>query len=475
MVTALNRRTEKERSGPKNVLNDVDYKTWLQFQKSFERFEFDAEGLPKEFEALLKDYILFFTKREVNGSKSSVLTNLSISDADGRKITQINGDPLTQHWLASTRLFGTGKFDYAIFLLQSLEKSKEIEVQTFFSWLSQALKEKAYSTIFCIEKTDTYPLIWTFANASRYSLQLCDEKILLDVNKGELPVYALQFRNLKDNLQPKPLSHSLSTGHFAFPKYIIPKSPPRKKDEVAHPAKFPEQLIKEFIELFTKENDWVLDIMAGTGSTLIAAYESGRNSVGIELEDDFYKIAKKRLMKINPSTRLPGFGPPYVTDLIKEDARNVRLLLSNYGSRFNYCVTSPPYWNMLHNSGSEGQRARRQKKLRLTYSESEHDLGNIDNYSTFLSTLRDICEKVGSVLTDDGKITIIVKNVKQDGTLYTLAWDLVDELAGKDGAFTFLGYTLWCQDDVPLKPFAIGHHWVSNILHHYCLHFALRN
>jgi hypothetical protein len=87
---------------------------------------------------------------------------------------------------------------------------------------------------------------------------------------------------------------------------------------------------------------------------------------------------------------------------------------------------------------------------------------------------RDIFEKVASILEENGKLTIIAKNVKKKGHLYTFPWDLVDELSGEDGKFDFAGYTLWCQDDVALKPFAIGHHWVSNILHHYCLHFKKR-
>jgi hypothetical protein len=129
---------------------------------------------------------------------------------------------------------------------------------------------------------------------------------------------------------------------------------------------------------------------------------------------------------------------------------------------------------MLHNPGSEGQRNRRQRNLRLVYSKSDLDLGNIEDYQSFIIELRDIYEKVASILEENGKLTIIAKNVKKKGHLYTFPWDLVDELSGEDGKFDFAGYTLWCQDDVALKPFAIGHHWVSNILHHYCLHFKKR-
>jgi DNA modification methylase len=64
---------------------------------------------------------------------------------------------------------------------------------------------------------------------------------------------------------------------------------------LVHPAKFPETLAQEFIEFFTKRGEAVLDPMAGTGSTLIAALRCGRNSYGIELNPRYAAIARKLL------------------------------------------------------------------------------------------------------------------------------------------------------------------------------------
>ncbi|MEP6896327.1 MAG: site-specific DNA-methyltransferase, partial [Chloroflexota bacterium] len=74
--------------------------------------------------------------------------------------------------------------------------------------------------------------------------------------------------------------------------WFIHNPPPRKKGVLVHPAKFPETMAQEFIEFFTKEGETVLDPMAGTGSTLIAALRSGRNSYGIELNPKYAKIAQ---------------------------------------------------------------------------------------------------------------------------------------------------------------------------------------
>ncbi|HAW58504.1 MAG TPA: DNA modification methylase [Bacteroidales bacterium] len=465
----------KSGKGPVNNLNDLDYKTWLRFQKSFDRYEFGTGQYPTDFENIVREYIRFFTKKAYESGPAVILTNIrGIGDIDGRTITMVE-DPFSSKVLNSFHEINPASVDYVILQVHRLNEKDPSDTNNLLSSIANALKPSAYATIFCHEISDPYPYIWSFASSCRKSLNLCDEKLLLDEKKDNLPVYALQFRKEEDLLPKKEFRHEIKVAKIlTSPQYIIPRPPPRKKEEFKHPAKFPEELIEELILSFTDEDDWVLDVMAGTGSTLVAAYKKNRNGVGIELCQEFYNIAKERINKANPPVRLPGFECPYKSELIKGDARNVDTLLEEKKGQIRYCITSPPYWSMLHNPGSEGQRERRGKGLKLTYSESEEDLGNIHNYNQFISTLKTIYENVAPLLTADGKLTVIVKNVKRNGSLYTLAWDLVDELAGPDGKYDYIGYTLWCQDDTGLKPFAIGHHWVSNILHQYCLHFSVR-
>ena len=58
---------------------------------------------------------------------------------------------------------------------------------------------------------------------------------------------------------------------------------------------FPIDLPESCILLSTKENDLVLDCFMGSGSTGVACMNTNRNFIGIELENKYYKIAKKRL------------------------------------------------------------------------------------------------------------------------------------------------------------------------------------
>ncbi len=68
------------------------------------------------------------------------------------------------------------------------------------------------------------------------------------------------------------------------------------KKRVGHPAPFPVELPYRCIKLFSFIDDTILDPFVGSGSTLIASYLTKRRGIGIDIDDDYCKIAKKRLL-----------------------------------------------------------------------------------------------------------------------------------------------------------------------------------
>lgn len=66
-----------------------------------------------------------------------------------------------------------------------------------------------------------------------------------------------------------------------------------------HPTQKPVPLLKRLIEIFTDEGDVVIDPVAGSGSTLMAARELKRPSYGFEIEKDFYAKAQNFLAGID--------------------------------------------------------------------------------------------------------------------------------------------------------------------------------
>ena len=63
-----------------------------------------------------------------------------------------------------------------------------------------------------------------------------------------------------------------------------------------HPTQKPVSLLKKLIEIYTDPGDVVIDPVAGSGSTLRAAKELGRNSYGFEIVKEFYNAANDRML-----------------------------------------------------------------------------------------------------------------------------------------------------------------------------------
>jgi DNA modification methylase len=250
--------------------------------------------------------------------------------------------------------------------------------------------------------------------------------------------------------------------------WFVHNPPPRARDVLRHPAKFPETLAKEFIEFFTKRGQVVLDPMAGTGSTLVAALQSGRHSYGIELNPTYAEIARQ---VVDAERAVLGESvASLAAEVIQGDAADIADHVTAHQIQpIDYVVTSPPYWNMLHARGAETQRKRRGSvSLDVVYSDDPDDLGNIADYEEFLERLSTIYRGLQPFLRPRAYLTIIVKNVKKGGRIYPLAWDLARNLGD---TYTLKDERVWCQDDIRLAPYGLGNAWVSNTFHHYCLQF----
>jgi site-specific DNA-methyltransferase (adenine-specific) len=64
-----------------------------------------------------------------------------------------------------------------------------------------------------------------------------------------------------------------------------------------HPTQKPIPLLEYLIKTYTLENETVLDFTMGSGSTGVACINTNRNFIGIELDDNYFKIAEDRIKK----------------------------------------------------------------------------------------------------------------------------------------------------------------------------------
>jgi DNA modification methylase len=237
--------------------------------------------------------------------------------------------------------------------------------------------------------------------------------------------------------------------------------PPRDKTKLIHPAGFPETLVREFVEFFTKRDMWVLDPFLGTGSTLLAARAAGRNAIGVEINPRYASMAISRLEE----------APPYDGTrqlVIQGNSRGLKeILAENNVQEVDFCITSPPYWNQLKRA-SLRQRERKQKGLDTYYSNDPEDIGNISSYEEFLDTQKKIFDGVYEIMKVGGYLVVITNNVFSEGRLHPLAFETLTRLAK---TWVPKDERVWLHDDKRLLPLGIYNAWVGNRCHQYCLIF----
>ena len=469
----------------KNRFNRLTSKEWLPFQKSWFRFQ----GLDR----LYQDNIRFFCKAE---SENEPIFYFGKQEQLFREQAQSNGEQVET---------SPGKADNIQFALIDLLDliTAETDLQAYTSLKQDVLalaselfprmQERRFISILIpnIQKDEIYyPFAWDMAKTIATVFSLKDEKIAcLEVDQVEVTsasvfqpekknFYCLYLR--KDEHSPNA-AELIDTGLFqknrqeecmngfsqSLPSWFILKPQPRKKNEILHPAKYPEDLVEMFVKTFTREGDNVFDPMSGTGSTQVGALKAGRNGYGTELSEFFAKIAHSRCSEFNDPTQKELFHKAGDHDfkILNKDAR---LIAENDFPELDYIITSPPYWDMLNMKGAENQAKRKEKGLKTNYSDATDDLGNISDYNKFIDELCEVYFNLINYLKPGGYFTIVVKNIKKQGKSYPFAWDLSRELQKE---LILLPEVFWCQDDISIAPYGYGNTWVSNTFHQYCLTF----
>ncbi|MCL5104551.1 MAG: site-specific DNA-methyltransferase [Armatimonadetes bacterium] len=237
------------------------------------------------------------------------------------------------------------------------------------------------------------------------------------------------------------------------------RPPQRDKLKAQHPATFAESDIVRLIDFFTKPGGHVLDPFVGSGSTLVACAQCGRQGTGIELVDYWADVARKRSSAENPALEQA---------VLTGDAREVMSELDD--SAFDFIVTSPPYWMILRKDWDHKVKAERKSKgLNTRYSDEINDLGNLESYDDFLAELGRVFGECRRVLKKKSYMCVVVSDFRHKSRFVAYHADIsrVMESVG----FTLEGITVLVQDNKNLYPYGLPFAFVSNIHHQYILVF----
>ena len=110
---------------------------------------------------------------------------------------------------------------------------------------------------------------------------------LIEINK-----VTKQGSRITDNIGGGKRKTSYIQTHTNYPRNILEYSKDRPSK---HPTQKPVPLMEYLIKTYTNENETVLDFTMGSGSTMVACQNLKRNGIGIENNEEYFKIANKRL------------------------------------------------------------------------------------------------------------------------------------------------------------------------------------
>ena len=225
----------------------------------------------------------------------------------------------------------------------------------------------------------------------------------------------------------------------------------KEEKDYKHPASYPVSLCEKLIRTFSKPNSNVIDPFNGIGSTTVAAQKLGCNAVGIDLSSDFCEIARKRI------------GNDNKIRIINGDSFEVLKTLPD--NSFDICVTSPPYWDILNMKRSADQ------KESVNYSDKENDVGNIQNYDDFISTLSNLFSSVNRVLKKGGYCIVNVMDIRKKSNFYPLHSDLATAL--QKVGFIYDDIIIWDRqsDYNNMRPLGYPYKFRINKVHEYLLIF----
>ena len=234
----------------------------------------------------------------------------------------------------------------------------------------------------------------------------------------------------------------------------------KTKEETAlkHPAMFPSALACRLIECFTNsEASLILDPFAGVGSTLLAAKESGKDAIGLEVSPEFVQIAEGRL------NQLTLFGKETEIKIHTADSRELYRYVSP--NSVDMVVTSPPYWDILL------QKRTADNKEQRDYGDTEADLGKIRDYEKFLFELRKIFEQVYGVMKPKSYCCVIVMDLRKKNRFYPYHIDISQLML--DIGFNFDDTIIWnrAQEYNNLRPLGYPSVFRVNKVHEFILIF----
>ena len=226
-----------------------------------------------------------------------------------------------------------------------------------------------------------------------------------------------------------------------------------------HPSPKPPQLMKKFIEFFTKAGQTVFDPFVGVGGTLLGCALADRKGIGVDLSKEYITLYKKVCKEL---------GLKEQKTILGDSMKLEKLIPKN--TKFDFILTDPPYGEMLSKTRTGEHKKKTGKSEATPFTNSKTDLGNMTR-EDFLDSLRNIIEKSCEYLKPKGYVAVFVKDLQPKNKEHNMLHCHITNSLLKIPELSFRGYKIWYDATQKLYPFGYPHAFVANQFHQYVLIF----
>jgi DNA modification methylase len=226
------------------------------------------------------------------------------------------------------------------------------------------------------------------------------------------------------------------------------------RDKTVHPATFPIALAHKIIKLFSHKGELVLDPFVGSGTTLLAAQDLGRNGVGFDLQEKYIKLTESRLAK---NAQLFSDAKQIA---VCDNASNISQYLPN--ESISLIFTSPPYANLLNrHRKNKSRRNRNNEQLGKIeqYSQDPRDLGTMP-LKEYTEKMGDIFEQLLPIMRSKTHCVINVPDMWWENHRVTIHVSLIEELRRR--GYELRNVIIWDRTNLVNQIGIFG--WPSNYI-----------
>lgn len=166
---------------------------------------------------------------------------------------------------------------------------------------------------------------------------------------------------------------------------------------------FVPQIPHQLISRYTKKGDWVLDPFMGSGTTLIEAQRMGRNSIGIEIQEEVANEAQSRIISERNSK--------CASYVFHGDSASVNMksLLNSVGiQKYQFVIFHPPYWDIIK------------------FSNNPNDLSNSDSLDSFLDQFGKIVDNTTILLEKNRYCAVVIGDKYENSQVVPLGFQCMN-------------------------------------------------